>query len=169
VPGAHLIVTTRFPCDSAQRYSREPDFGEWGHCLEIFGLDLRSPSRVEALCLHLLDTHPRLDFIINNACQTVRRPPEFYAHMIEGEKTALDIMPVQARRLLRVSEEPVGSLLHQSSWITQSAEQSQVPLLVEDLVRQKHLFPEGCLDQIIADAHIRKTFLCPRHMSHRGV
>ena len=70
--GAHLIVTTRFPRDSAQRYSREPDFGEWGHRLEIFGLDMRSPSGVEALCLHLLERHARLDFIINNACQTVR-------------------------------------------------------------------------------------------------
>ena len=25
------------------------------------------------------ETHDRLDFIVNNACQTVRRPPEFYA------------------------------------------------------------------------------------------
>ena len=30
-------------------------------------------------------TRDRLDFIINNACQTVRRPPEFYEHMMEGE------------------------------------------------------------------------------------
>ena len=28
--GAQLIVTTRFPRDSAARYAREPDFGEWG-------------------------------------------------------------------------------------------------------------------------------------------
>jgi hypothetical protein len=91
--GAHLIVTTRFPRDSAQRYAREPDFSEWGHRLEIFGLDLRSPSSVEALCAHLLVTQSRLDFIINNACQTVRRPPEFYAHMMEGERAALEIMP----------------------------------------------------------------------------
>ena len=27
---------------------------------------------------------PRLDFIVNNACQTVRRPPDFYAHMMDG-------------------------------------------------------------------------------------
>ncbi|HEY4954057.1 MAG TPA: oxidoreductase, partial [Gemmatimonadaceae bacterium] len=27
--GAHLIVTTRFPRDSAARYAREPDFAEW--------------------------------------------------------------------------------------------------------------------------------------------
>ncbi|HXA50214.1 MAG TPA: SDR family oxidoreductase [Candidatus Acidoferrum sp.] len=153
--GAHLIVSTRFPRDSAQRYSREPDFGDWGHRLEIFGLDMRSPSSVEALCQHLLDTHPRLDFIINNACQTVRRPPEFYAHMMEGERAAFDLMPAEARRLLGVCDEPAGSVLPPSSWINQSAELSQVPLLVEDLARQKHLFPEGCLDQDLQQVDLR--------------
>ena len=83
--GAQLIVTTRFPRDSAKRYAQEPDFGEWGHRLEIFGLDMRHTPSVEAFCRQLLATRPRLDFIINNACQTVRRPPEFYAHMMEGE------------------------------------------------------------------------------------
>ena len=88
--GARLIVTTRFPRDSAQRYAQEPDFGEWRHRLEIFGLDLRHTPSVEAFCTHLLATLPRLDFIINNACQTVRRPPDFYAHMMEGERAALE-------------------------------------------------------------------------------
>ena len=153
--GAHLIVTTRFPRDSAQRYARERDFGEWGHRLEIFGLDMRSPSRVEALCRHVLDHQPRLDFIINNACQTVRRPPEFYAHMMEGERSALDLMPPRARRLLGVGDETGASLLPQSSWISTSAELSQVPLLVEDLVRQQHLFPEGRLDQDFQQVDLR--------------
>ena len=157
--GAHLIVTTRFPRDSAQRYAREPDFSEWGHRLEIFGLDMRSPSSVEALCGHLLDHQPRLDFIINNACQTVRRPPEFYAHMMEGERSALDLMPAEARRLLGVCDEPGRSLLPQSSWmshrINQSAELSQVPLLVEDLAGQKHLFPEGRLDRDLQQVDLR--------------
>lgn len=48
--GAHLIVTTRFPRDSAVRYAAEPDFQEWGHRLEIFGLDLRHTPSVEAFC-----------------------------------------------------------------------------------------------------------------------
>jgi NAD(P)-dependent dehydrogenase (short-subunit alcohol dehydrogenase family) len=153
--GAHVIVTTRFPRDSAQRYSREPDFGEWGDRLEIFGLDMRSPSSVEALCGHLLERYPKLDFIINNACQTVRRPPEFYAHMIEGERAALDLMPAETRRLLGVCDEPAGALLPHSSWFTQSAELSQVPLLAEDRVRQKHLFPEGRLDQDLQQVDLR--------------
>jgi NAD(P)-dependent dehydrogenase (short-subunit alcohol dehydrogenase family) len=159
--GAHLIVTTRFPRDSAQRYARELDFSEWGHRLEIFGLDMRSPSSVEAFCGHLLNTHQRLDFIINNACQTVRRPPEFYTHMMEGERSAIDLMPAEARRLLGVCDDPRGSLLPQSSplprsgWLSQSAELSQIPLLVEELVRQKHLFPEGRLDQDLQQVDLR--------------
>src|SRR5881394_2266094 len=58
--GAHLIVTTRFPRDSAARYAREPDFAAWGHRLEIFGLDLRHTPSVEAFCQHLITTRPRL-------------------------------------------------------------------------------------------------------------
>src|SRR6202163_2213220 len=72
--GAHLIVTTRFPRDSAPRFSQAPDFPEWAHRLEIFGLDLRHTPSVEIFCREILATHSRLDFIINNACQTVRRP-----------------------------------------------------------------------------------------------
>jgi NAD(P)-dependent dehydrogenase (short-subunit alcohol dehydrogenase family) len=102
--GAQLIVTTRFPRDSAARYAREPDFAEWGHRLEIFGLDLRHTPSVEAFCRHLLNTRERLDFIINNACQTVRRPPDFYQHMMAAENASLNEMPENVRRLLGAYE-----------------------------------------------------------------
>jgi NAD(P)-dependent dehydrogenase (short-subunit alcohol dehydrogenase family) len=102
--GAALIVTTRFPRDAAARYAQEPDFAEWGHRLEIFGLDLRHTPSVEAFCRHLLQSRERLDFIINNACQTVRRPPDFYQHMMAREKTALKDLPEKIRRLLGAYE-----------------------------------------------------------------
>src|SRR5687767_2466065 len=92
-PAAHVIVTTRSPRDSAARYAREPDFGEWRDRLEIFGLDLRHTPSVEAFCHELVATRERLDFIVNNACQTVRRPPAFYAHMIAAERAAADTLP----------------------------------------------------------------------------
>src|SRR4249919_2687949 len=98
--GAQLIVTTRFPRDAAARYAAEPDFEEWGDRLEVFGLDLRHTPSVEAFCQELLETRDRLDFIINNACQTVRRPPDFNAHMMEGETTTLSRMPEHVRRLV---------------------------------------------------------------------
>ena len=101
--GAHLIVTTRFPREAATRYAAEPDFGDWSHRLEIYGLDLRHTPSVEAFCREMLATKSRLDFIVNNACQTVRRPPEFYAHMMAGETAALadmpDARPAAGRRL----------------------------------------------------------------------
>jgi NAD(P)-dependent dehydrogenase (short-subunit alcohol dehydrogenase family) len=102
--GAQLIVCTRFPRDSAMRYAQEPDFKDWGHRLEIFGLDLRHTPSVEAFCRHLLATRERLDFIINNACQTVRRPPDFYQHMMERETGPLHDLPEAARKILGAYE-----------------------------------------------------------------
>jgi NAD(P)-dependent dehydrogenase (short-subunit alcohol dehydrogenase family) len=167
--GAHLIVTTRFPRDSAQRYAAEPDFAEWGHRLEVFGLDLRHTPSVEAFCSHLLQTRDRLDFIINNACQTVRRPPEFYRHMMELEGASANDMPESARRLLGAYEGlrscnilPDGSgasiapVLSDVAGITHAAALSQVPLLPEELEARKALFPEGRLDQDLQQVDLRE-------------
>ncbi len=138
--GAQLIVTTRFPRDSAVRYASEPDFSDWGHRLEIFGLDLRHTPSVEEFCRNLLTSRPRLDFIVNNACQTVRRPPDFYAHMMERERTAL--LDTPATKLLAA---PSHS----------AAELSQVLLLPEELLGQAHLFPAGRLDQDLQQVDLR--------------
>jgi NAD(P)-dependent dehydrogenase (short-subunit alcohol dehydrogenase family) len=154
--GAKLIVTTRFPRDSARRYAEERDFSEWGDRLQIFGLDLRHTPSVEALCRRLLETLPRLDFIVNNACQTVRRPPEFYAHMMDGERVALVDMPNHVQRLLGADEAVGGKALVEASIATaDSAELSQMPLLPEDLLGQAHLFPEGRLDQDLQQVDLR--------------
>ena len=147
--GAHLIVTTRFPRDSAARYSGEPDFQEWSHRLEIFGLDLRHTPGVEAFCRQFMETHSRLDFIINNACQTVRRPPGFYQHMMEGERTALRDAPEEVRRLLGSADPDSGEQNTLSTPMAGSAELSQLPLLAEELLDQKAFFPAGALDQRI--------------------
>jgi NAD(P)-dependent dehydrogenase (short-subunit alcohol dehydrogenase family) len=167
--GARLIVTTRFPRDSAARYAREADFDEWGHRLEVFGLDLRHTPSVEAFCQHLVATRDRLDFIINNACQTVRRPPEFYKHMMAGEREALHDMPEQARRLLGacdavrarapeaelVSSAALPSRLSEVAGLTHAPQLSQVPLLAEELSDRSHLFPEGQLDADLQQVDLR--------------
>ena len=162
--GAHVIVTTRFPRDSAQRYAREADFSEWAHRLEIFGLDLRHTPSVEAFCRELLATRARLDFIVNNACQTVRRPPDFYRHMMEGESAALRSMPEHVRKLIGTYEGLRGySMLPERSersersvaGLTHAARLSQVPLLPEELLAQQDLFPEGQLDQDLQQVDLR--------------
>ncbi len=147
--GAHLVVTTRFPRDSASRYAAEPDFADWGHRLEIFGLDLRHTPSVEAFCKQMLSTHSRLDFIVNNACQTVRRPPEFYKHMMELERATL-IGPGDPIGKLVVAAAPA-----EAPGMTHAAELSQVALLPEDLEVGAALFPQGHLDQDLQQVDLR--------------
>ncbi|HKV73152.1 MAG TPA: SDR family oxidoreductase [Gemmatimonadales bacterium] len=168
--GAALIVTTRFPRDSAARYAREPDFDQWSDRLEIFGLDLRHTPSVEAFCHELLRTRHRLDFIINNACQTVRRPPGFYEHMMEGETAALKKLPERVRALLGSYEGlrgyhllPEGGATSlpeirrpgEVAGLTHAAELSQVRLLPDEVEAQKGLFPEGRLDQDLQQIDLR--------------
>src|SRR6185295_12329970 len=124
-----------------------------------------------AFCRELLHARPRLDFIINNACQTVRRPPDFYTHMMEEETAALADMPEHVRRLVGAYEGlrgydllPEGKRdtaqalergLSTVSGLAESARLSQVPLLPEELTAQKDLFPEGRLDQDLQQVDLR--------------
>jgi NAD(P)-dependent dehydrogenase (short-subunit alcohol dehydrogenase family) len=156
--GARLIVTTRFPRDSAARYAREADFGEWSDRLEIFGLDLRHTPSVEAFCREMLSTRERLDFIINNACQTVRRPPAFYEHMMAAETASLHALTDAERKLLGAFEGLRGYRMLPEAPIdglTRSAELSQVPLLPDDHHADRDLFPEGRLDQDLQQIDLR--------------
>jgi NAD(P)-dependent dehydrogenase (short-subunit alcohol dehydrogenase family) len=164
--GASLIVTTRFPRDAALRYSLEPDAKEWGDRLEVYGLDLRHTPSVEALCHHLSATRPRLDYIVNNACQTVRRPPEFYRHMLELETAALEHMPAAARALLggvdgvrapHLLGDDGPALVPTRDAVAglSSAELTQLALLPEDADVPSHLFPAGRLDQDLQQVDLR--------------
>jgi NAD(P)-dependent dehydrogenase (short-subunit alcohol dehydrogenase family) len=153
--GAHLIVTTRFPRDAAARYAREPDFGDWSTRLEIFGVDLRHTPSVEALCQALVATRGRLDFIVNNACQTVRRPPEFYRHMMKVERAALDAMPRQVQGLLGAYETATAVSRNTAGPLVPAAELSQVALVPEDLDVGTELFPQGRLDQDLQQVDLR--------------
>src|SRR3954467_14598043 len=155
--GARLVVTTRFPRDSAARYSREPDFEQWAHRLEIFGLDLRHTPSVDAFCHEPLASHDRLDFIVNNACQTVRRPPAFYEHMMESETASLHSLADHERKLLGSFEGLRGyRMLPEATMegLTSSAQLSQIPLLPEDR-HDRDLFPTGRLDQDLQQVDLR--------------
>jgi NAD(P)-dependent dehydrogenase (short-subunit alcohol dehydrogenase family) len=168
--GAHLIVTTRFPRDSAVRYAAEPDFEDWADRLEIFGLDLRHTPSVEAFCAHLVATRERLDFIVNNACQTVRRPPEFYQHMMEIETAALHTTAGPTQRLLGAYEgvrgynmlpegkdatPAIAAQVREAVGLTHAAQLSQVALLAEEAKAQHALFPVGRLDQDLQQVDLR--------------
>ena len=95
--GAHVIVTTRFPVDAAERYAQEADYPQFKDRLQIHGLDLRHSPSVEIFTRFLLESLPRLDYLLNNACQTVRRPAAFFAHLLEKESVPSASLPETLR------------------------------------------------------------------------
>lgn len=98
--GARVILTTRFPQDCALRFSKEPDFSELQKRLQIYGLDLRNLIAVESFVRYLLATESFLDIIINNAAQTIKRPLEFYQHLLVEEQKPLNTLPIELQNLI---------------------------------------------------------------------
>jgi NAD(P)-dependent dehydrogenase (short-subunit alcohol dehydrogenase family) len=98
--GASVILTTRFPRDCAERFSKEEDFKQWRGRLQIYALDLRVLPAVEAFTEHLLNHETTLDIIINNAAQTIKRPLAFYQHLLEKEQHPVHLLPTEVQKLL---------------------------------------------------------------------
>ena len=161
--GARVVVTTRFPVDAADRYSREPDFASFHNRLQIHGLDLRHTPSVELFTRFLLERLPRLDYILNNACQTVRRPAGFFQHLLDREAESLGRLPPQLREtlashheLLQMLESSLprysGALVTSDACghgegLLHSASLSQRRYLDEDYRDADALFPSGRYDE----------------------
>ncbi len=152
--GARVIATTRFPRDAAARYAREADFTDWGDRLSIYGLDLRHTPSVEGFCREIVDTFDRLDVIVNNACQTVRRPVGFYDHLMRGETEAP--LPVAQRLLSGHRRLHRSTALAARPAVGDSARASQLTLLAEDLRRGADIFPAGALDADLQQVDLRE-------------
>ncbi len=171
--GAEVIATTRFPVDSALRYSKEPDFHRWGHRLHIYGLDLRHTPSVELFAKYVEQTYSRLDILINNAAQTVRRPSGFYTHLMENERLAFDKLPKDAQVCLKLYQNCINELDAFNtenknlpvSWnakicgigIKASAELSQIPYHIDNNLNPEEIFPVGKLDADLQQVDLRKT------------
>ncbi|KAA0170134.1 hypothetical protein FNF27_06726 [Cafeteria roenbergensis] len=110
--GADVIVVTRFPTDCARRYANEKTASAFAGRLHVYGIDMRSTPLLELWCAWLYRRYSHLDMIVNNACQTIRRPPAYYAHLLDAEliahKAAGASLPASQRRMLR----PYFDFLH---------------------------------------------------------
>ncbi len=150
--GARVVVTTRFPHDAARRYAAEPDYPAWAGRLEIHGLDLRLTPAVERFARSLEERCDRLDFVLHNACQTVRRPPGFYAHLLDLEREPLAALPAPMRPLLQAYHDDRRA--RPGARAADPALLSQAPVTEEDLALaggpgpggRVDLFPRGALD-----------------------
>ncbi|MCA9131249.1 MAG: SDR family oxidoreductase [Planctomycetales bacterium] len=184
--GANLVITTRFPRDAADRFAAQADSEQWSNRLSIYGLDLRHSQSVEAFARHLCTQLPRLDFILNNACQTVRRPIGFYEHLMERERQSTHALPLLQREFLAGydnfvdshtttasgrlparatgelnggrgnQEATVSSLATQLAGMVRAAELSQVALADEDRQHGYEVFPTGQYDSDSQQVDLRQ-------------
>jgi NAD(P)-dependent dehydrogenase (short-subunit alcohol dehydrogenase family) len=169
--GAHVVVTTRFPVDAARRYAKEPDFEELRGRLQIFGLDLRHTPSVELFARFLAERLPRLDYVVNNACQTVRRPAAFFSHLLEAEAAPFASLPADCRGVLAEHAELCRALrsLHdggthalavapagQGEGLVHSAALSQRRYLDEDYRAGDTLFPAQRYDEDLQQIDLRE-------------
>lgn len=175
--GATVIATTRFPVDAALRYSREEDFAAWGNRLHVHGLDLRHIPSVEIFADYITQRYGRLDILINNAAQTVRRPAGFYAHLAEQESRGGAALSDDARKLLgdhEACKKQIASFCSGGNdaataltvaWhdrgpgigLRESARLSQIPYRHDDSLVSEEIFPKGKLDADLQQVDLRRT------------
>ncbi|CAJ1931435.1 unnamed protein product [Cylindrotheca closterium] len=177
---ATVIATTRFPVDSATRFAKEADYEEWKDRLHIHGLDLRHTPSVELFCDYVEANYERLDILINNAAQTVRRPPQFYKHLMDAEQMPFYEHSSEVQHLLKSHHQCLDRLSgfstddgnHTSSsalavvdWNTASpgiglrasAQLSQIPYKYDGAIQSPDVFPEGKLDVDLQQVDLRTT------------
>ncbi|MCB0378419.1 MAG: SDR family oxidoreductase [Bdellovibrionales bacterium] len=175
--GARVIATTRFPKDSAIRYAKEADFKDWGHRLHIYGLDLRHTPSVELFCRYIEQKYDRLDLLLNNAAQTVRRPPGFYQHLMKDEERDFSTFSADEQMILRdhehciqqlgqapqkdmENERALPAVWHgqgQGVGLTASAHLSLIPYSYDESLNVPEIFPEGKLDCDLQQVDLRTT------------
>ena len=174
--GATVVATTRFPVDSALRFGKEEDYHIWADRLKIHGLDLRHIPSVEIFCNYIEQRYDRLDILINNAAQTVRRPAGFYQHLMAKEEMPVNELPQVATKLLEdhlscldelksLGKTASGTKNMPVTWhgpepgigIRASAKLSQIPYSFDNSLQAAEVFPEGKLDADLQQVDLRKT------------
>jgi len=160
--GAQVVAITRFPVDAAARYAQETDYAQWCGRLRIHGLDLRHTPSVELFARALGESLPRLDYILNNACQTVRRPAGFFRHLLQREATGSAALPPEQRAPLAQHESLCRALVAPASagmpeGLTHSAALSQRRYLDDDYLEGEGLFPSGRYDEDRQQVDLRET------------
>ena len=158
--GANVVVTSRFPRDTAKRYERESDFADWSDRLKIYSADFRFLPAVAQMA-QLIQSNHDLNILINNAAQTVRRPPEYYEHLLTSELQLENQLPAAALKMIESAAkvDPAAAITSRSDITAAQATDkgANTPLHIAPLMSQlrlvesdgrhgQELFPTGQLD-----------------------
>jgi NAD(P)-dependent dehydrogenase (short-subunit alcohol dehydrogenase family) len=140
--GAEVVVTTRFPVDAARRFAAVSDVASWADRLQVHGVDLLDLRAVTDFLTRVRERWDHLDILVNNAAQTVARPPGYHRAALEAEAAPLR----GAAALLDVTPAAGPQPTALAAWT------GQAPPAVFDL-----LFPAGRRDETGEQLDLRRT------------
>lgn len=142
--GASVIAVTRYPKTALENYRREPDYEKFKHKLSIIGFDLLRADMIGELISSIkMLSHGKIDILVNNAAQTVKKSNEYYLALQAHERELLPegdncmLVPVSD---IENSLIPFGSLSdygeteNENSWVRKPEAISAKELLEVQLI-----------------------------------
>ncbi|MDE6665700.1 MAG: SDR family oxidoreductase, partial [Ruminococcus sp.] len=145
--GASVIAVTRYPKNALENYMKEQDFEYFKDRLFIIGFDLMRVDRINELIYQIENIcNGRLDILINNAAQTVKKSVEYYAGLEMKEKSIEDKQDFRQLLSLCKAQEKNFSIIPNSqiveyyeqpdknSWVRRPEEISPQELLEVQLI-----------------------------------
>jgi NAD(P)-dependent dehydrogenase (short-subunit alcohol dehydrogenase family) len=151
--------------------------------LRIVAIDLRDAPAIERFAAALIASEgSRLDIIIHNACQTVRRPPAYYTELVERElawggqlqdlelsgSTQALALPPESRRMVTGGLELLAGghpsdAQHDAAAVSALMAalpvpaRALVPLVPGDEDQSESHFPKGAVDHASQQLDLRET------------
>lgn len=139
---ASVIAVTRYPKSALENYMNESDYDSFKDRLHIIGFDLLCVDRIDALISEIENIcGGRLDILINNAAQTVRKSDGYYSALEAHEKelqiesgyvpvtVSSGILPVSDNRICEYGETPDNN-----SWVRKAEDVSVREMLEVQLI-----------------------------------
>ncbi|VBB18502.1 SDR family NAD(P)-dependent oxidoreductase [Yasminevirus sp. GU-2018] len=80
--GCTVIVTSRFVDDCLERYQTDSNYSQFKDRLFIYQLNMLSGENINKFIKYVMTNFKKVDFLINNAAQTIKRPKEFFNHLL---------------------------------------------------------------------------------------
>jgi NAD(P)-dependent dehydrogenase (short-subunit alcohol dehydrogenase family) len=96
--GCTVIVTSRFIDDCLERYEKDKDFEKFKDRLFIYQLNMLDGNNITKFVKYIFKNFTKIDYLINNAAQTIKRPKEFFNHLLD--KMDIDTDDKQNQKLI---------------------------------------------------------------------
>lgn len=142
--GANVIAVTRYPKSALKSYMQEPDYELFKDRLNVIGFDLMRVDRIHELIAKVEELcSGKLDILVNNAAQTVKKSNEYYAAltvhenslMVEGDSLYQLALPDSSFSIMpSIKAVDYGETEWDNSWVRKPEEISPQELLEVQLI-----------------------------------